>query len=154
MTRTLSMLVHVRFLRAVSICGNLWRWPNRVGRTLLQPRKKALDTFPSMPTNRSVGSTPSFSLNTTIEVVMKVKHLLTIGYVGLLGPYLQHVISTFNTCSRGPTHRYLTNTGGAYNLGGVSLPNHTPRPSQLAILLFPLRDLLGLKLTNQTLPLN
>jgi hypothetical protein len=85
---------------------------------------------------------------------MKVKHLLTIGYVGLLGPYLQHVISTFNTCSRGPTHRYLTDTGGAYNLGGVGLPNHTPRPSQLAILRFPLRDLLGLRLTNQALPLN
>jgi hypothetical protein len=45
----------------------------------------------------------------------------------------QHTISTFNTCSQGPTHRSLTNTGGGYNLGGVDLPHTTPRPSQSAI---------------------
>jgi hypothetical protein len=33
----------------------------------------------------------------------------------LTGPIYQHVINTFNTCSWGPTHRYLTDTGGGYN---------------------------------------
>jgi hypothetical protein len=28
----------------------------------------------------------------------KVKHLLAASYIGLLGPYLHHVISTLNTC--------------------------------------------------------
>jgi hypothetical protein len=42
------------------------------------------------------------------------------GYISLLDPYLQHVISTFNTRSRGPTYRSLTNTGGSYNLGDAS----------------------------------
>jgi hypothetical protein len=58
-------------------------------------------------------------------------------YIGLLGPYHQHLISTFNTCSRGPTHRFLTDTGGGYSLTGASLPQHTPRPSQPTVLHFP-----------------
>jgi hypothetical protein len=33
--------------------------------------------------------------------------------LGLPGPYHWHAIGTFNTCSRGPTHRSLTNIGGA-----------------------------------------
>jgi hypothetical protein len=32
-----------------------------------------------------------------------------------IGPIYQHAIDTFNTCSRGPTHRSLTETGGGYN---------------------------------------
>jgi hypothetical protein len=58
-------------------------------------------------------------------------------YIALLGPYLQHVISTFNTCSRGPTYRSLTNTSGGYNLGGADLPHHTPWPSQAMVFHFP-----------------
>jgi hypothetical protein len=42
--------------------------------------------------------------------------------LGLSGPYHRHAIGTFNTCSRGPTHRSLTDTDGGYNLGGVGLP--------------------------------
>jgi hypothetical protein len=42
----------------------------------------------------------------------------------------------FNTCSWGPTHRSLTDTGRAYNLGGTGLPHHTPRPSQPTVLRF------------------
>jgi hypothetical protein len=57
--------------------------------------------------------------------------------IGLLGPYHQHAIGTFNTCSRGPTHRSLTNTGEGYNLGGADLPHHTPQPSQPMVLHFP-----------------
>jgi hypothetical protein len=36
--------------------------------------------------DRSTCPPPSFSPNTTIEAVMKVKHLLIIGYINLLGP--------------------------------------------------------------------
>jgi hypothetical protein len=35
--------------------------------------------------------------------------------LGLSGPYDQHVIGTFNTCSLGPTYRSWTDTGGGYN---------------------------------------
>jgi hypothetical protein len=57
-------------------------------------------------------------------------------YIDSLGPYHQHVISTFNTCSRGPTHRSLTDTGGGYNLGGADLTHHTPQPFQPTVLRF------------------
>jgi hypothetical protein len=63
---------------------------------------------------------------TTIKAVKKAKHMSTTSYIGLLGPYLQHVISIFNTCSRGPTHRSLIDTDGGYNLGGIGLPHVTP----------------------------
>jgi hypothetical protein len=58
-------------------------------------------------------------------------------YIDLLGPYLQHVIGTFNTCSRGLTHQSLTDTGGSYNLGGAGFPHHSLRPSQPTLLRFP-----------------
>jgi hypothetical protein len=59
-----------------------------------------------------------------------------IGYIGLLDPYLQHVISTFNTCSWGPTHLSLTDIDGGYNVGGVGFSHHTPYPSQSTVLHF------------------
>jgi hypothetical protein len=48
--------------------------------------------------------------------------------LGLPGPYHQHTIGTFNTCSRGPTERSLIDTGEGYNLGGAGLP-HTHSPT-------------------------
>jgi hypothetical protein len=38
-----------------------------------------------------------------------------IGYISLLDPYHQHVISTFNTCSWGLTYRSLSDTGSVYS---------------------------------------
>jgi hypothetical protein len=67
-------------------------------------------------------------------------------YIGLLCPYHQHVISMFNTCSRGPTYWSLTDTGEGYNLGSAGFPHHTPRPSQLMVLRFPLMASPGLRL--------
>jgi hypothetical protein len=61
--------------------------------------------------------------------------------LGLLDPYHQYAISMFNTCSQGPTHRSLTDTGGGYNLGGVGSPHHTLQPSQPAVLRFPPKGL-------------
>jgi hypothetical protein len=69
--------------------------------------------------------------------VLKPNIFWKIVYIGLLGPYHQHVISIFNTCSRGLTHRSLTDTGGGYNLWGAGLPHHTPRPYQPTVLHFP-----------------
>jgi hypothetical protein len=76
------------------------------------------------------------------------------GYIGLLGSYLQHVISTSNTCSQGPTHWSLTDIDGGYNLGGATLPHHTPRPSQPTVPRFPPKDPTGFRLSSQSLPLN
>jgi hypothetical protein len=71
--------------------------------------------------------------------------------LGLPGPYLRHVIGTFNTCSRRPAHRSLTDTDGGYHLRGVGFSNHTPRPSQPTVSAFHLRVLSGLQF-NQVSP--
>jgi hypothetical protein len=68
--------------------------------------------------------------------------------LGLHGSYHQHAISTFNTCSWGPTHRSLTDTNGGYNLGGAGLPQHSPCPSQPTVLRFSSKAPSGLKLNN------
>jgi hypothetical protein len=48
------------------------------------------------------------------------------------------VIGTFNTCSWGPTERFLIDTGGGYNLEGAGLP-HTHSPTfPTSYLPFPL----------------
>jgi hypothetical protein len=59
------------------------------------------------------------------------------GLLGLPGPYHWHAIGTFNTCSRGPIERSLTDTGGGYNLEGVDFPRTTPQPFQPAASPFP-----------------
>jgi hypothetical protein len=69
----------------------------------------------------------------------------------LTGFIYQHVIGMINTCSRGPTHRYLTDTGGDYNLGGAGFPHTTPRPSQPMVSTFHLRVLPSLELSIQQL---
>jgi hypothetical protein len=72
-------------------------------------------------------------------------------YISLLGPYLQHVISMFNTFSWGPTHRPLTDTGRGYNLEGANVLNHCPHPFQPTVLHFPLMAAPGLRLIIQPL---
>jgi hypothetical protein len=54
---------------------------------------------------------------------------------------------TFNTCSRGPAHQSLSNTGGGYNLKGVGLPHTTPRPFQPTVSTFHLSAPPGLRLS-------
>jgi hypothetical protein len=73
----------------------------------------------------------------------------------LTGTIYQHVIDTFNACSWGPTHWSLTDTGGSYNLRGVSFPHTTPRPSQPMVFTFHLRVPPSLRLSiQQILQLN
>jgi hypothetical protein len=55
----------------------------------------------------------------------------------LLGPCLRCAIGMLNTYSRGTTHRFLTDTGGGYNLGSAGVPHHSPWPSKPTVLCFP-----------------
>jgi hypothetical protein len=83
------------------------------------------------------GSIPSFSHKTTIEAVGIKPPSVDGSLLGLPGPYFWHAIGTFNTFSRGPTHRSLTDTNRGYNLKGVGFPHHTLQPSQPIVLRFP-----------------
>jgi hypothetical protein len=94
-------------------------------------------------------SMPSFSPDPTNEALEKAKTSINSRLLGLPGPYHRHVIGMFNTCSRGPTHRSLTDTGGGYNLGGADLPHTTPWPSQPTISTFHLRALPGLQFNQE-----
>jgi hypothetical protein len=109
----------VRFLWAVPIRGNLSRVINRFGRIPLLLRKMASDTIHSTAADRSGGSVPSFSPKQINESVDLSQTTVDDKLLGLLSSYHQHAIDTFNTCSRGPTHRYLTDTCGGYNLRGA-----------------------------------
>jgi hypothetical protein len=98
-------------------------------------RKSAPDST-SQPDWAVCGTHLSFSPNTAIKAVCLSQVPVNGRLLGLLGPYHQDVFSTFNTCSRGPIHRSLTDTGGGYNIGGVDFPYHTVRPSQPTVLHF------------------
>jgi hypothetical protein len=67
-------------------------------------------------------------------------------------PIYQHAIGMFNACSRGATHRSLTDTGRVYNLGGASFPHHTLRPFQPTVSTFHLWVMPSLRLFIQSLP--
>jgi hypothetical protein len=136
------------FLRAVPIRGNLLRVINRVGQSQCS-REKGLPTqstarrltdphvhtqFLSWANQWSSGESQT-SINSRL--------------LGLLGPYHQHAIGTFNTFSRRPTHRSLTDTGGGYNLGGAGLPHTTLRPSQPTVSTFHLSTPPGLQFNQE-----
>jgi hypothetical protein len=95
------------------------------------------------------GFIPSFSLKPTNEAVGLSQASADDKLLGLLGPYHQHVISTFNTCSRGPTHRSLIDRGGGYSLEGAGFPYTTPRPSQPTVSPFHLRAPPGLQFNHK-----
>jgi hypothetical protein len=58
------------------------------------------------------GSVPNFSPKTAIEAVGVKPPSVDGRLIGLLDPYLRHVIGMFNTCSQEPTHWSLTDIGG------------------------------------------
>jgi hypothetical protein len=108
----------------------IWTYP-------LHPRKKTPDTIHNTPpTDRSTGR-PSFSPTTAHGAVGKSQTSVDIRLLGLSDLYHWHAIDTFNTCSRGSTHRSLTDTGGGYNLESSGLPHTTPWPSQPVVSTFP-----------------
>jgi hypothetical protein len=89
-------------------------------------------------------SIPSFSPEPINEAVEKAKTSINSRLLGLPGPYHQYAIGTFNTCSRGPTHQSLTDTGVGYNLRGVGLPHTHSSTFPTSCLHFSLRASLGL----------
>jgi hypothetical protein len=91
------------------------------------------------------GSVPSFSPKPTNKVVDLSQVSVDDKLLGLLGPYHQHAIGTFNTCSRGSTHRSLTDTSGGYNFGSPGFPHTTPWPSRQTVSTFHLRVPPGLQ---------
>jgi hypothetical protein len=118
---------------------------NSVGQILLLLRKIAPDSTSQLGwvAHRT---RLSFSPNTIIKPVGLSQSSVDDMLLGLLGSYLQHTISTCNTCSRGSTHWSLIDTDGGYNLVGV-IPN---RRSFTFHLMVPL----GLRLTNNQYQLN
>jgi hypothetical protein len=140
MTRTLPASVHVCHLYAS--CGrSLYVATFHADSTELDrftaPEKKCSRLHLSARLSGSWDPSQFLSQHNHWSCVLKPNIYWRKGYIGLLGPYHQHVISMFNTCLQGATHRPLTDTGGEYNLGGARLPHHTPWPSQQTVLHFP-----------------
>jgi hypothetical protein len=98
------------------------------------------------------GSVPSFSPKSANEAVDLSQTSVDDKLLGLLGPYHQHAIDTFDTCSRGPTHRSLTDTGRGYNLIGASLPTPLPDLPNWWSYTFHLMVFPGLRSSIQPLP--
>jgi hypothetical protein len=126
----------VRFLQAVPVRGNLLWVIDRVRRILLLPRKSAPDST-SQPDWVAHGTRLNFSPNTATEVVGLSQAPMDGPLLGLPGPYHQHAIGTFNTCSWALTHRSLIDTGVDYNLEGAGFPHTTLWPSQPVVFPFP-----------------
>jgi hypothetical protein len=63
----------------------------------------------------------SFSPKTAIEAVDLSQAPVDGRLLGLPGPYHQHAIGTFNTCSWVPTTRSLTDTGEGYHIENLRI---------------------------------
>jgi hypothetical protein len=83
------------------------------------------------------GSIPSFSPESTNEAVGVKPSICWRRLLVLPDSYHRHAIGAFNTYSRGPTYRSLTDTGGGYNVGDVGLPHITSWLFQPAVSTFP-----------------
>jgi hypothetical protein len=116
------------------------------------PKKKCSQHNPQHVGWPIHGSIPSFSPKPTNEAVDLSQASVDNKLRGLLGPYHQHVIGTFNTYLQGPTHRSLTDTSRGYSLGGANFPHTTPRAFQPVVSPFHLRSTPGLKLSINSLP--
>jgi hypothetical protein len=100
-------------------------------------RKRASDTIHSTPADRSVCPYPVSLPRQSLKQWGQSEPSVDGRLLGLPGPYLWHMIGTFNICSWVPTTRSLTDIGRCYNLGGASFPHHTPWPSWPMVLRFP-----------------
>jgi hypothetical protein len=98
----------------------------------LLPRKRALDTIHNALADRSVGLYPASLLSQLMKQWGQSQASISGKLLGLLGPYHQHAIGTFNTCSLVPTPRSLTNTGGGYHIEnlGIATALSPPFPSE------------------------
>jgi hypothetical protein len=116
------------------------------------PKKKGSRHNPQHTSWSIHGSIPSFSPKPTNGAVDLSQASVDDKLLGLLGPYHQHAIGTFNTCSRGPTHRSLTDTGRGYNLAGAGLPTPLLDLPNWRSYTFHLMALPGLRLSINSLP--
>jgi hypothetical protein len=92
------------------------------------PEKKGSRHNPQCITDRSTGPYPASLPSQPMKQWGQSQASINNRLLGLLDPYDQYAIGTFNTCSWGPTEWSLTDTGGGYNLGGAGFPPTTPRP--------------------------
>jgi hypothetical protein len=138
------------FLWIVPVCGNLWRVVDRFEWISLLSKKGSRHNRQHVywPIR---GSVPSLSPKSTNEEIDLSQASVDDNLLGLLSPYHQQAIGTFNTCSWEPTHRSLTDTGGGYNLGGADFPHTTPQFSQPVVSPFHLRAPPDLRLSIQQL---
>jgi hypothetical protein len=83
-------------------------------------RKSAPDST-SQPGWVVRGTHLSFSPNTAIEVVHLSQTSVDNTLLGLPGRYHRHAIGTFNTCSRVPIPRSLTEIGGGYHIENLKI---------------------------------
>jgi hypothetical protein len=86
----------------------------------LLPRKSAPDST-SQPGWVGHETCLSFSPNTTIEAMRLSQTSVEGRLLGLPGPYHRHATGTFNTCSRVPTPRSLTDTSGGYHIENLRI---------------------------------
>jgi hypothetical protein len=95
------------------------------------------DYISSTPADWSAGPHPVSLLLSTKEVVGLSQASFDSRLLGLPDSYLRHAIGTFNTYSRGPTHRSLTDTSKGYNHvrapSGLRLSNLNIASSEKAI---------------------
>jgi hypothetical protein len=116
--KTLSIR-HVRFPRTVHVCdkyascrqstyvATFCAVINGIGQRHCS-REKMFSTPSPSSAEWSMGPTQFLSSTSQWSRWGKAKYPLTTGYIGLLGPYLQHATSMFNTCSAEPTQTGAT----------------------------------------------
>jgi hypothetical protein len=119
-------------------CRQIWMDPTAL-------EKKGSRHNPQHADRPIRGSVPSFSPKPTNKLVGLSQASVDDKLLGLLGPYRQHAIGTFNTCSWGPTYQFVIDTGGGYSLEGASFPHTTPQPSLLTVSPFHLMAPPGLQ---------
>jgi hypothetical protein len=104
---------------------------------LTTPEKKGSRHNPQRAADRSTGPYPVSLPSQPMKQWGQSQASINGRLLGLLDSYHQYAIGTFNTYSRGPTERSLTDTGGGYNLGGANFSCTTPHPSRPAVSPFP-----------------
>jgi hypothetical protein len=92
------------------------------------------------------GTRPNFSPKTTIEAVGLSQAYVDDRLLGLPSPYHRHAIDTFNSCSRVPTPRSLTDTVGGYHIENLGIAITLSPSSLLRAPLIPLMAPSGLRL--------
>jgi hypothetical protein len=84
-------------------------------------RKRAPDIIHSVSADRSMGPYPVSLPSQPMKQWGQSQASISDRLLGLLGPYHQHTIDTFNTCSRVPTPRFLTDIGGSYHIKNLKI---------------------------------